>query len=319
MTDRLSRLVGCALALLLALALGACGGTRKAPPPATSSAGSGQGPTIHFGGGNLPGTVYFGAGPDLYSIDAYRVDGPLTKAQRITYSPVGLGLQGLAGNSSEVVLDRQCCGGLEFLERADLTRRGGLPGKFVADGTDPAVSSDGRFGYVVSNYENCGCDALLARPNLFGATSVIYKDPHPGTIAWTAISPTGELGIIVGKTQKDNVPSDLQILLDPGGTKQRRIQPDGPLTLTGGLWFGPRGELSFQVNGHVEIVSSSGKTQSVVLSSWQPQCWLPDDEILALSYAGGKVGLLNPRTGGTIKTIGSFSTNTNLFVLDCAT
>lgn len=298
------------------LALGACGGGGRAHPRTTSSAGAGQGPTVHFKGGRLPGTVYLGAGPDPYSIDAYRVSGPLTEAQRITYSPVGLGLQGLAANQTEVVLDRQCCGGLEFLEQADLSLRGGLPGKFVADGTDPLVSADGRFGYVVPNYENCGCDALLARPSLFGRTSVVYSDPHPGTIAWTAISPTGVIGLIVGQQAKDGVPNHLQILLDPGGPKQQRIEPSGSLTLTSGLWFGPRGEMSYQVTGGVVITSAKGTSRTLLLGNWNASCWLANDQILTVSFFGEKLGMLNPQTG-TITPVGTFPADTTLFVLDC--
>lgn len=42
--------------------------------------------------------MYVGAGPDGVSLDAYRLSGPLDKTERLTYSPVGLGMNGLGAN-----------------------------------------------------------------------------------------------------------------------------------------------------------------------------------------------------------------------------
>ncbi len=86
--------LGCAVALVLVLA--GCGSTQRTQTTTTTSnAGAGQGPTVRFTGGYLPGTVYMGAGPDELSLDAYRLSGSLSKTERLTYSPVGLGIQGL--------------------------------------------------------------------------------------------------------------------------------------------------------------------------------------------------------------------------------
>ena len=74
-------LLGCLVAV--ALALGGCGGgattttTRSAPGP-----GRGEPPTVGFKGGSLPGTVYLGAGPDIQSLDLYRLGGPLSQTTR---------------------------------------------------------------------------------------------------------------------------------------------------------------------------------------------------------------------------------------------
>ncbi len=99
------------------LAVGGCGGTQRTQTTSTTTTrGAGQGPTVHFTGGSVPGTVYVGVGPDDLSLDAYRLSGPLSRTQRVTYSPVGLGIQGLGANQHDVALQRICCGGLMFIE-----------------------------------------------------------------------------------------------------------------------------------------------------------------------------------------------------------
>ena len=311
MTDRFLALLGCAVALMLALC--GCGGASARH--ATSPRGAGQGADVHFTGGSVPGTVYVASGPDELSLDAYRLSGRLAQAQRLTYSPIGLGLDGLAANRSTVVLDRLCCGGLEFLEKLDPSRHGGLPGTVLGAGTDPALSAAGRLARAVSDYQGCGCDALLVRASLLGADQVIYRIRHPGTIVTIAWSPDGRLAVLVGTKGTGGAINHPQILVEPGTSHQRRIDPGPSVVLTSGVWFGPHGELSFQTNGRVVIYSATGQSRSFLLGDWNATCWLPDDKIFAVSFLNGALGTLDPRTGA-ISALGHFG-HSDLFVLDC--
>lgn len=83
--------------------------------------------------------MYVGAGPDELSLDVYRVSGSLGQARRITFSPLGLGIQNLAGSRSEAVIERICCGLLHFVDRLNFARHGGLPGTMIGAGMDPAI------------------------------------------------------------------------------------------------------------------------------------------------------------------------------------
>ncbi len=76
----IGRLIGCAVALGLALA--GCGSTQSTTT--TTPRGAGQGPTVRFTGGSIPGTVYVGVGPDELSLDAYRLSGPLSESERLS-------------------------------------------------------------------------------------------------------------------------------------------------------------------------------------------------------------------------------------------
>ena len=157
MRGKPGRLIGYAVALVLVLAgCGATGRTQTTTTTSNAGAGAGQGPTVHFTGGSVPGTVYLGVGPDELSLDAYRLSGPLSEAKRLTYSPVGLGIQGLGANQHDVVIQRICCGGLMFMEQLNLTRRGGLPGTVLGSGGAAGIAPDGQFAHVVQNYPGAG-------------------------------------------------------------------------------------------------------------------------------------------------------------------
>jgi hypothetical protein len=270
---------------------------------------------VHFTGGRVPGTVYVASGPDELSLDAYRLSGSLAQAQRLTYSPIGLGLDGLAANRDTVVVDRLCCGGLEFVEKLDPRRHGGLPGTVLATGTDPALSAAGRLARAVSDYRGCGCDALLMRPSLLGSDRVVYQIAHPGTIVTIAWSPDGRIAVLIGTRGQGGAINRPQILIDPGTAHQRRIDPGPSLVLTSGVWFGPRNELSYQANGRVVIYSASGSSRSFLLGSWNATCWLQNDKIFTVSFLHGALGTLDPRTGA-VRTVGHFG-HSDLFVLDC--
>jgi hypothetical protein len=308
---RYTALAGYAVAVTLAL--GGCGGTHRS----VASAGAGQPPNARFTGETLPGTVYVAAGPDDVSLDAYRLSGPLPQARRITYSPLGLGVQGLAADHRDVVLDRLCCHGLEFLEQLNLERRGGLPGSVLGSGTDPGLSSDGRLARVVTGYDGCRCDALVVRPSLLGPDRVVYRDPHPGTIITDAWGPGDRLAVIVGTTRRDGTFADPEILIDPGTTHRRTIKPGSSLELTSGVWFGPRGEFSYELTGRVVIQPPTGGSRSFLLTDfWHAFCWLPNGKIFTASYLDGALGMLDPGTGA-ITTVGHYASSSLLFVLDC--
>jgi hypothetical protein len=310
-TDRFPALLGCAVALMLVLV--GCGGS--SPHRATSSRGAGQGAEVHFTGGRVPGTVYVASGPDELSLDAYRLSGMLTHAQRMTYSPIGLGLDGLAANRNTVVVDRLCCGGLEFVEKLDPSRHGGLPGTVLGAGTDPALSAGGRLARAVSDYRGCGCDALLVRRSLSGADQVVYRIRHPATIVTIAWSPDGRLAVLVGTKGSGGAINRPQILVDPGTARQRRIDPGSSIVLTSGVWFGPRNELSYQTERRVVIYSADGQSRSFLLGMWNATCWLQNDKIFTVSFLNGSLGTLDPRTGA-ISTLGHFG-HSDLFFLDC--
>ena len=74
------RLIGCAVALVLAL--GGCGSAQVTHT--TTAHGAGQGPTMRFTGGIVPGTVYLAVGPDEVSLDVYRLSGRLANTKRLT-------------------------------------------------------------------------------------------------------------------------------------------------------------------------------------------------------------------------------------------
>ena len=146
--------LGCAVALVLVL--GGCGGTQRTQTTTTTTArGAGQGPTLHFSGGSVPGVVYVAGGPDELSLDAYRLSGPLSKARRLTYSPVGLGIDGLGANERDVAVQRICCGGLMFVEQLNLARHGGLPGTVLGSGGGAGLAPEGQFAHIVPDYPGC--------------------------------------------------------------------------------------------------------------------------------------------------------------------
>jgi hypothetical protein len=296
------------------LALGGCGGggTRH---QATNQAGAGQPPDEHFTGGSIPGTVYLGMGPDPYSIDAYRLSGPLARTRRITYSPLALGLLGFAANAQQAVVQRRCCGGLQFLEKLNLNLRGGLPGTVIGPGTSPALARDGRLAYVVAGYHGCACDALLVRRGLRGADRLVYREPHPGSILANVWSRDGRLALLLGTTGSDGLITKRQLVLDPGSAHERRIQVPS-LVLESGIWFGPHDELSYQPTGRVVIQQPTGASRSFLLGNWNVGCWLASGRIIAWSFDPNRLGLLDPSTG-KIAPVGRFAPSSDLFVLDC--
>jgi hypothetical protein len=309
--------IGCAAALVLVL--GGCGGGHHPTTATTAKPGAGQGPTASFRGGSVPGTVYLGLGPDLVSLDAYRLSGPLSKAKRLTYSPVGLGIQGLVANQRDVLIQRICCDNLNFIELLNLARRGGLPGTVVGTGNVLAIAPDGRFAYVVPDYRGCGCDALLVRPSLLGPDRLVYREAHPGTILAGAWSPSNRLAILVGNNGL--TVTNAEIVFDPGTSAQRTIQPGGTINVESGLWWGPRGELSYDLSGstpRVVIRLPSGETRSFLLNASEvPTCWLPNDTIFTYYGSKGALGTMDPRSGA-VTTIGHFSNSMWIFVFDCA-
>ncbi|HEY1518519.1 MAG TPA: hypothetical protein VGF91_18975 [Solirubrobacteraceae bacterium] len=310
--------LGCAVALVLALGIGGCGSAQRSQTTTTTIAqGAGQGPTLHFTGGSVPGTVYVGGGPDELSLDAYRLSGPLSKAQRITYSPVGLGIQGLGANQSEVAIQRICCGGLMFIEQLNLARHGGLPGTVLGSGGGAGLAPDGQFAHIVPDYPGCNCDALLLRPSVLGPDRVIYRDPHPGTILGDAWSVQNRLAAMIATTAKDGTFRNTEIVLYPGTSRQQTIKPAAMLDVQSGIWWGPRGELSYEIFGpRVVIRSAAGQSRSFLLGDSHATCWLHNDTIFTVNELKGTFGSLNPSTG-TITTIGKFPSSQALFVLDC--
>lgn len=307
------RLIGCAVALVLALA--GCGSAQVTQT--TTAQGAGQGPTVRFTGGSLPGTVYLAVGPDDVSLDAYRLSGPLARTERLTYSPVGLGINGAGANQHDVVIQRICCGGLNFLEQLDLHRRGGLPGTVLGAGQDAAIAPNGSLAYVFPNYENCRCDALLVRPSLLGPDRVVYRDAHPSQILWDIWSADNRLAAVIGWYKSDGSIAENTILLDPGTAQQRTINPGAALDVQSGLWFGPQGELSYEILGPRAVIrSASGQSRSFLTGDWHPTCWLPNDTIFAVNLLKSTLGTMNPATG-TVTTIGRFPSSAAVFILDC--
>jgi hypothetical protein len=305
--------LGCAVAL--ALVLVGCGSSQRTHTTTTNAAGAGQGPTVHFTGGSVPGAVYVGAGPDLVSLDAYRLSGPLSKTERLTYSPVGLGINGIGVNQRDVVIQRECCGGLMYFEALNLARRGGLPGTVLGSGTLAGPAPNGQLAYVVPDYQGCRCDALLVRPNLLGPSHVVYRDPHPSQILNTAWSVDSQLAAVTATNGPTGF-SHIAIVLYPGTARQQIIQPGPMLSVQSGIWFGPRGELSYELLGRLVIRAGSGQTRSFLLGGWNAACWLPNDTIFTVNGLKSALGTLNPTTG-TITTIGHFQSSAALFVFDC--
>jgi hypothetical protein len=312
----MGRLTGCAVALVLVLA--GCGATHRTQTTTTTlAAGAGQGPTLHFTGGSVPGVVYLGGGPDELSLDAYRLSGPLSKAQRLTYSPVGLGIQGLGANQHDVVIQRICCGGLMFMEQLDLSRRGGLPGTVVGSGGAAAIAPDGQFAHVVQNYAGCACDVLMVRPTLLGADRIVYRDRHPGTILGDVWSVDNRLAAMIATTQPNGLYANTEIVLYPGTSRQQVVKPAAMLDVQSGIWWGPRGELSYEILGpRVVIRSAAGQSRSFLLGNWHATCWLRNDTIFTVNLLKSTFGSLDPNTGA-ITTIGRFPSSATLYVLDC--
>lgn len=317
MTGKIARLIGYAVAL--ALVLGGCGSSapRTQTTTSTTTAGAGQGPTVHLTGGTVPGVVYLGVGPDELSLDAYRLSGPLSKAQRLTYSPVGLGVQGLGASERYVVIQRICCGGLMFMEQLNLARHGGLPGTVVGSGGAAAIAPDGQFAHVVQNYPGCGCDVLMVRPTLLGSDRIVYRDRHPGTILADTWSVSNRLAAMVATTGKSGLFTNTEIVLYPGTSQQQTIKPPAMLDVDSGIWWGPSGQLSYEIEGpRVVIRSASGQSQSFLLGNWHATCWLHNDTIFTVNEIDSTFGTLNPNTG-TITAIGHFPSSADLYVLDC--
>ncbi len=221
---------------------------------------------MHFTGGSVPGTVYLGVGPDELSLDAYRLSGPLSKAKRLTYSPVGLGIQGLGANQHDVVIQRICCGGLMFMEQLNLTRRGGLPGTVLGSGGAAGIAPDGQFAHVVQNYPGCGCDVLMVRPTLLGTDRIVYRDRHPGTILADTWSVENRLAAMVATTGKDGLFTNTEIVLYPGTPQQQTIKPAAMLDVDSGIWWGPQGQLSYEILGPRVVIRSAVWSESVVPS-----------------------------------------------------
>lgn len=299
----------------MVLALAGCGSTQVTRT--TTTQGAGQGPTVRFTGGDLPGTVYLAVGPDDVSLDAYRLSGPLAKTERLTYSPVGLGINGAGVNQHDVVIQRICCGGLNFLEQLDLSRRGGLPGTVLAAGEDPAIAPNGSFAYAVPNYENCRCDALLVRPSLLGPDHVIYRVPHPGEILSVVWSVEDRLAAMIGKSTAGGGEAHTQIVLYPGTREQQIITPAAMVDIQSGLWWGPHNEISYEITGPQAVIHlASGVNRSFLTGDWHPTCWLPNDTIFTVNVLKSTVGTMNPVTGA-VTTVGRFPSSAAVFVLDC--
>lgn len=331
------RVLGCAAALVLPL--GGCGGGQHTHTATTARAGAGQAPTIRFTGGSLPGTVYVGVGPASNSLDAYRLSGPLPNAKRLTYSPhlfgingrtylginghstVANGISGLTANRRNVLIWRVCCDNLNFMELLNPARHGGLPGTVVAIGaaTAIALAPDGHLAEVVPDYRGCRCDALLVRPSLFGRDRVVYRVPHPRGITAADWSASNRLAILVGTPKASGEATySAEIVLGPGTPAQRTIEAEGPVDSFDGIWWGPRGELSYLLFSSFRAVVRfpTGQTRSFVLPDTTPTCWLPNDTIFTL---GNKetLGTLNPHSGA-ITTIGHYPSSIgDIFVLDC--
>lgn len=312
-------LLGCAVALVLAF--GGCGGGQRTTTATAAGArvGAGQALTVRFTGGSVPGTVYLGAGPDSQSIDAYRLNGPFSNAERLTYSPVGLGINGLVANQRDVLIQRICCDNLNFIELLNLARRGGLPGTVVGTGDAVAVASDGRFAHAVPDYQGCRCDALLVRPSLHGSDRVVYRVPHPGQIVSGAWSASNRLAILVGTTTADASVTHSEIVLDPGTSAQRTIHPRVAIAVETGIWWGPRGELSYELSNAPRVVIRlpTGQTRSFLAPLTQVTCWLPNDTIFTFNVGKHTFGTMNPGSGA-ITTIGRYASYADIFVLDCA-
>lgn len=310
-------LLGCFVAA--ALALGGCGGAVSAHKQASSEPARGQQPTVIFRGGSLPGTVYAGVGVDNFiDLDLYRLAGPLSHAQRLTFSPIDIGIVSATANRGEVVLERICCGGLHFLDELNLARPGGLPGTIIGAGTDADIARDGRFERVVSGYQGCACDALVVRPSLFGPDHAQYTIRWPGTIIAAGWSPTGQLSAVVAVLLRSGAVQHPVILLDPGTSRQRRIDPGPKWATDAGYWFGPRGQLSWQLqNGAVMIRSPGGQLRKVpVLGSWEVTCWLPNGTLFATSPFNHGIGTLDPRTGA-VTMIGRTTTDVAIVPFEC--
>jgi hypothetical protein len=312
MFGRSAALFGITLGLVLAL--GGCGGAHHGRPALTP--GAGQPPDVHFTGGSIPGVVYVGAGPDVSSLDAYRLSGPLSQAYRLTYSPMEIGLQGLTADSHAVVVDRLCCAGLEFVEQLNLALPGGLPGTVLGPGTDPALAPDGRFVHAVSDYQGCGCDALLLRPSLQGPDHVIYRLRHPGTIADAEWSPQGRLAIVVGTQLSNGAIDHPVIVLDPASAHPQRIDPGPTWVLVMGFSFGPHGELSYELRGRVVIRPAAGRPRTFLLNDWDAGCWLENGKIFVFDSLASTLGMLDPTTGA-ITPIGRYGHLNFVFAFAC--
>lgn len=333
------RLLGCAVALVLAL--GGCGGGHHSAGTAPGTTGAGQAPTYRFTGGNVPGTVYLGIGPASNSLDAYRLSGPLSKAERLTYSPwrfgingrtaleginglVANGIYGLTANRRDVLITRVCCDHLGFIELLDLRRHGGLPGTVVGP-LDPtgvdSIAPDGRFAHSVTDYRGCRCDVLLVRPSLFGRDRVVYRVPHPRRITGVSWGASNRLAILVGRpAELDTSTRDPEIVLDPGTSMQHTIQAAGPIDTVDGIWWGPRDEISYQINDSARVVvrQPTGQTRSLLVKDAAVSCWLPNDTLFTISDNKNDLGTLNPRTGA-VTTIGHYPLDNvgAIFVLAC--
>lgn len=337
------RLLLFAATAVLVLALGGCGGghhSTPATPATTAAAGAGQAPTYRFTGGSVPGTVYLLVGPASNSLDAYRLSGPLSKAERLTYSPwrfgingrtalegvnglVANGIYGLTANRRDVLITRVCCDKLGFIELLNPARHGGLPGTVIGP-IDPsavdAIAPDGRFAHSVPGYRGCQCDALLVRTSLFGRDHVVYRVPHPRRITGASWSASNRLAILVGTPAELNTSTrNPEIVLDPGTSGQHTIEAAGPINLEG-IWWGPRGEISYQVNESPRVVvrQPTGQTRSLLVKNETVSCWLPNDTLFTISLINNDLGTLNPRSGA-VTTIGHYPLDNlgSIFVLDC--
>ena len=204
-----------------------------------------------------------------------------------------------------------------FMEQLNLTRRGGLPGTVLGSGGAAGIAPDGQFAHIVQNYPGCGCDALLVRPTLLGTDRIIYRDRHPGTILADGWSVDNRLAAMIATTGKDGAFDNTEIVLYPGTSQQQTIKPAAMLNVQSGIWWGPRGQLSYEIIGpRVVIRSATGQSQSFLLGNWHATCWLRNDTIFTVNLLKSTFGSLNPNTG-TITTIGRFPSSADLYVLDC--
>jgi hypothetical protein len=240
-------------------------------------------PSVRFSGESLPGTVYLVAGQDELNADVYRVQGELSEARRLTWNGR---VSALTAQGSDVVVADARGSGSDRVELLNLGAPDALPGRVIDPrGQLPGLSFRGRLTWTVPLYGPEGQDAgtrVYVSDAQGRGRRVAYESPRDLSAGW---GPGDRLAVLRGEGP--------ELLLDPGTSTQRELDPGLPSTLN--FETAPDGTLWTLGRGAVAIVSPGGRSRRL-RTPWLPLSWSPDGQSI-LTTRGGRLGLISPADG----------------------
>jgi hypothetical protein len=138
-----------------------------------------------------------------------------------------------------------------------------------------------------------------------GHTRPVFRVHDPEMIFESLWSSRGEVALVVGSK------GHAQIVLDPGGDRQREIpypQHDPGFPGTNDVAFTPTGELSYLLGETLVIRAPTAVIRTLPLHGWEPACWTPNGKLIVTAGTEDplttRIGAFDPGTG-KVTAIGS--------------